>query len=316
MSELHRKYRPKQLTDLAGQPEAVKIMSSWQQKGKIPHTVLFSGPAGCGKTSSARLLAKLVGAHFERGKSLDVHELDCANVGSVDTVRSIRNKASLNCVDSKSKAKVYILDEVHAMRKEPQTAMLKLLEEPPDHVYLFLCTTDPGKMLTTVRSRCAEVKMQLLSDKIALDLLAKVAKAEGAKIKPTVFQKIVEIGAGSARKILVLLQQIIDLKNEEEQLDCLSKADAEKHGIDIARILFKRGARFADVKDLLKQVEDEPETVRRIILSYATAILLSSGQKYAFDVIDCFRTPYFDSGSGKPLLVAGCYEMLALAKSH
>ena len=304
MTELHRKYRPKTLDEVVGQPDAVKVLEKWIEKDKVPHAVLFTGPSGTGKTTLARIMAKHVGCN----RKWDLREIDCANLGNVDTVRSMREKMSLKAM--KGTARVYIIDEAHALRRDPQTVMLKMLEEPPPHVYFFLATTDPAKLLTTIKTRCSTVKTRLLSEKEIMDRVKYVAKAEKNKQDEVVVKKIAVIAEGSARRALVLLGQVIDLESEEDKLDALSKADAEKHGFDIAKAIFDIRSTYADVQTLLKQVEDEPETVRRIILSYATTILLGSGKmhKRAYDVIQIFRDNFFDAGSGKALLTACCFE--------
>jgi len=306
-SELHRLYRPKKLSDVIGQPDAIKMIESWKKKDRFPHTVLLSGPSGCGKTTLARIIARMVGT-----EKIDLQENDCANLNSVEDIRALRDKKGLSPIAGKTRS--IILDEVHAFRKEAQNVMLKMLEEPPSHLYFFLCTTEPGKLMNTIRTRCTQINIRLLTDDEVTDLAKNICKTEKVKLSDKVISKIVEIANGSARKAVVTLHSIISLDNEKEQLACLNKsAESEKSAFDIAKALFKRNG-MSELGPMLKSIEETPETIRRVILSYASSIILNSNGKagicpFAHAVIEEFREPFFDESSGKPLLIAGIYRL-------
>src|ERR671930_212112 len=168
MAALYRKYRPQTFADVVGQEAVVRTLTNAIEQGKVRQAYLFAGPRGTGKTSLARILAKSVNcAHgptatpdntchacvsITNGTSLDVVEMDAASQRGIDDIREIRERVVLQPVEGRHK--VYILDEAHQLTDAAFNALLKLIEEPPPHLVFVFCTTELGKMLPTVRSRC------------------------------------------------------------------------------------------------------------------------------------------------------------------
>jgi len=302
--ELHRKYRPKTFKEVAGQTKAVALLSRFVKTGKVPHTILFTGPSGCGKTTLARVLKSKLNC-----SPRDFTELNCADVRGIDEVRKIRSQ--VNHLPMGGDCRVWLIDEAHKLTNDAQNAFLKTLEEPPPHVYFFLATTDPGKLLKTVQTRCTEVHVDLCADDVLRSLIVDVANKEGGKLTKDVVDKLVESSQGSARKALVILNQIIGVEDEDEQLAAILAADANNQAIMIARALMKAGTTWADMVKILKGVDEDPESLRRMILSYSASCLQNPNkamQTRAFLMLTAFSQNYFDMG--RPGLLASCYEVL------
>ncbi|MDP9497447.1 MAG: DNA polymerase III subunit gamma and tau, partial [Actinomycetota bacterium] len=222
---LYRKYRPGRLAEVKGQDHVTVPLRQALLNGRVHHAYLFSGPRGCGKTSSARILARSLNceqaptpdpcgscascvALAPNGPgSLDVIELDAASHGGVDDARELRDKAIYAPVSSRYK--VYIIDEAHMVTKEAFNALLKLVEEPPDFVKFVFATTEPEKVLQTIRSRTHHYPFRLMPRRDLTALLQDVVDAEAVPVEPAVLPLVVRAAAGSARDALSILDQVL-----------------------------------------------------------------------------------------------------------
>ncbi len=218
MLALYRKYRPKSLSDVVGQDQVTRPLSSALKSGKISHSYLFTGPRGCGKTSVARILAhEINGFKYELEDSyLDIIEIDAASNTGVDNIRELREKAII--APSEGKYKVYIIDEVHMLTKSAFNALLKTLEEPPTHVVFILATTDFEKVPVTITSRSQVYTFRLAPLETMLSHLQSICKKEGIKISGPALNLIAEKGGGSFRDSLSLLDQISSLGTDGKEI--------------------------------------------------------------------------------------------------
>jgi DNA polymerase-3 subunit gamma/tau len=222
---LYRKYRPSIFADVIGQDHVTTPLSNALQSGKIHHAYLFSGPRGCGKTSSARIMARSL--NCEKGPtptpcgvcqsctdlvangpgSLDVIELDAATHGLVDDARDLRDKAFFAPVQSRYK--IYIIDEAHQLGPGAANALLKVVEEPPAHVLFIFATTEPDKLISTIRSRTHHYPFRLVPPATLGAHLEKICDAEGIKVAKGVIPLVVRASGGSVRDALSVLGQLL-----------------------------------------------------------------------------------------------------------
>jgi len=218
MLALYRKYRPRTLTEVLGQPAVTEPLAKALQSGKISHSYILTGPRGCGKTSVARILAhEINGFKYELEDShLDIIEIDAASNTGVDNIRELREKALI--APSEGKYKVYIIDEVHMLSKSAFNALLKTLEEPPAHVVFILATTDLEKVPITITSRSQVYHFRLVSEEVMLPHLRQICDAEKIKISDQALQVIATRGGGSFRDSLSLLDQISTVSDGKTEL--------------------------------------------------------------------------------------------------
>ena len=222
---LYRKYRPSIFADVIGQEHVTTPLSNALESGKIHHAYLFSGPRGCGKTSSARIMARSL--NCEKGPtptpcgscqsckdlvangpgSLDVIELDAATHGLVDDARDLRDKAFFAPVQSRYK--IYIIDEAHQLGPGAANALLKVVEEPPAHVLFIFATTEPDKLISTIRSRTHHYPFRLVPPAILSAHLEKICDQEGIKVAKGVIPLVVRSSGGSVRDALSVLGQLL-----------------------------------------------------------------------------------------------------------
>lgn len=301
--ELYKKYRPTALKDVLGQDSAIKILRSFKEKG-LPHALLFSGPSGVGKTTIARILKIML-----KCSDLDFQEANCADFRGIDMVRDIREKISLSPVNGRSR--IWLIDEAGELTLSAQKAFLKILEDTPNHVYFFLATTDPQKIIKTVRNRCTEIKLGLVDDGSIHEILDQVIGCEGIHISEEVKNGVVDAAEGSPRKALVLLNQIMGIEDDEQRLEIVTKGDSDSKGIEIARGLIKTNISWVQMSRILKEVKEDPETVRWIVLGYAKSCMMGgkgNTAKRAYQVFNSFRDNFYDSKQAG--LAGACWEVI------
>lgn len=221
---LYRKYRPTKLTDVVGQEQITTVLNNALKEGKISHAYLFIGPRGTGKTSVARIFAHAVnGFDYQiEDHYLDIIEIDAASNTGVDNIRELREKAMI--APTKGKYKVYIIDEVHMLTKSASNALLKTLEEPPEHVIFIMATTDAHKVPITISSRTQVHTFKLAAPEVMQAHLRKIADAEKIKITDEALKIVVRRGGGSFRDSLSLLDQIASLSDQEITANLLNSA--------------------------------------------------------------------------------------------
>ena len=288
---LYRKYRPSIFADVIGQEHVTVPLSNALESGRIHHAYLFSGPRGCGKTSSARIMARSL--NCEEGPtpnpcgkcqsctdlvangpgSIDVIELDAATHGLVDDARDLRDKAFFAPVNSRYK--IYIIDEAHQLGPGAANALLKVVEEPPPHVLFIFATTEPEKLIATIRSRTHHYPFRLVPPGILGEHLEKVCAAENVKVEKGVIPLVVRASGGSVRDALSVLGQLL--------------AGAGKDGVtyDIAVQLlgYTDGALLDDAIDAIG-ARDTATLFKTI------DVLVESGhdpRRFAFDLLERLR---------------------------
>ncbi|MEO9329087.1 DNA polymerase III subunit gamma and tau [Gordonia aurantiaca] len=228
---LYRTYRPATFADVVGQEHVTEPLSRALDSGRINHAYLFSGPRGCGKTSSARILARslnCVEGPTSRpcGKcascialapggpgNLDVIELDAASHGGVDDTRELRDRAFY--APAESRYRVFIVDEAHMVTNAGFNALLKIVEEPPEHLIFVFATTEPEKVLPTIRSRTHHYPFRLLAPPVMRGLLEKICEKEGVRVAPEVYPLVIRAGGGSPRDSLSILDQLLAGADDE-----------------------------------------------------------------------------------------------------
>jgi DNA polymerase-3 subunit gamma/tau len=304
--EFYKKHRPALFKSVIGQTEAVGMLKKLlEHKEQFPHALLFTGPSGTGKTTLARILQKRLSCGDN-----DFFEINCADFRGVDMVRDIRSRMNLAPMNGTSR--IYLIDEAHQLSKDAQNALLKMLEDTPSHVYFMLATTTQGKLLATIQTRCTEIRTKSLSVGDLVSLLDEICAKEKINISEELSDRIVECADGSARKALVLLNQVIHLDGEEEQLNAVLSSDTKRQAIEIARALINPRTRWGDIAKLLKDLDEDPEQVRYLVLGYASSVLLGGGKlaPRAYLVVTAFGGNFYDSK--KAGLVAACYEVIAV----
>ena len=199
---LYRKYRPANLKEMVGQDEAVSLISSQISDEKIGHAYLFSGPKGVGKTSLARIIAKELGCD----PVFDVSEIDAASHNKVDDIRDMNESVNF-IATSPGKKRIFILDEVHMLSNAASNAFLKTLEEPPEHVIFILATTEPDRVIETIRSRTTQVVFKKISEAEIIKVLQKISKKENINFNKDILQTIATYSDGSLRDAINLFEQ-------------------------------------------------------------------------------------------------------------
>jgi DNA polymerase-3 subunit gamma/tau len=221
MITLYRKYRPQVIDDL-DISEVRDSLSRLLKSGKFPQALLFSGPKGTGKTSAARIVAKILNCEDEKnkpcnkcdqcksinnGNNIDVIEIDAASYTGVDNIREIRDAVKLS--PARAKRKVYIIDEAHMLSTGASNALLKTLEEPPEHVTFILATTNPEKLIATIRSRTTNVNFRKANDDEIARSLTRVAEGEKIKIPEATLHIIAKYAKGSFRDAVKVVEQMM-----------------------------------------------------------------------------------------------------------
>jgi DNA polymerase III subunit gamma/tau len=298
---LHLKYRPKEFDEVVGNEsvvESLKVIVS-REKGQI-RSFLLTGPSGCGKTTLARIIANKLGC-----SDRDFSEYNSANVRGIDTIREIVTNSAYAPMNGK--VKVYLLDEFHKATNDAQNAILKLLEDTPQHVVFILCTTDPEKLLKTIKTRCSTFQVNSLPRVKILSLLKKVSQDEGVDTSIEVLKKIADVCQGSPRQALVLLDQVIDIEDEEIAIQAvIDNTVDEIKVLDLCRLLMKSRKTWKEVADHIRALEGtEPENIRYAVLGYLSSVLLNKEDERVLNMIEIFSPSWMYSGRAG--LTSSCF---------
>ena len=219
----YRKWRPSSFSELAGQEHVSTTLRQSVRLGRIAHSYLFCGPRGCGKTTTARIIAKAANCldlqdgdpcnactvcqAINEGRFMDIIELDAASNRGIDEIRDIRDK--VNFAPVQGRRKVYIIDEAHMLTDAASNAFLKTLEEPPGHVIFVLCTTEAHRILPTIISRCQRLDFRRIPSETVFGRLSEIAEAEGVAVEPAALRIIARYAGGSLRDAENLLEQLV-----------------------------------------------------------------------------------------------------------
>lgn len=302
----YRRFRPRRLKDVIGQPDAVNVLTAKLRDG-FPHTILLHGPSGVGKTTIARVLCGKLGCG-----DADFFEINCASMEEpIKTIRGVERGTKLS--PRNGTCRIWYYDEIQSLSRAgfAQQSMLKMLEDVPPHVYHILATTDPQKLNPAIRTRCTQIALRSLTAKELEETVRAVAAK--AKVEPSeaVVDRIVECACGSARQAIVLLQQVAGLE-EEQQLSALEPPAANKAAFELVKLLLYKKPSWEAVRAFLEELgeREEPETLRRLILACARKELLKKGGNHsrAGSIIEYFKSPFYDTPYA--LLAGAAWEVL------
>ncbi len=242
---LYRKYRPSSLEELVGQSDAVQLISEQIKNSNLSHAYLFSGPRGVGKTSLARIIATTIGCD----PVFDITEIDAASHNKVDDVRELNDSVNF-IASSPGKKRVFILDEVHMLSNAASNAFLKTLEEPPEHVIFILATTEPERVIETIRSRTTQIAFKRIKNADIITSLEKISKAEKIKLSKDVLEYIANQSDGSLRDAINLFEQTFSTFGNKATMEQLYSILGKVTITDLLQILEAMGTQ--DTATVLK----------------------------------------------------------------
>jgi DNA polymerase-3 subunit gamma/tau len=271
------------------------------KKNEIPHSMLFHGPTGCGKTTLARIVAKELGCTEN-----NLIEIDTAQFRGIDTVRDLRKNIQYTPLGGG--IRVYIIDEVHKMTGDAQNAFLKILEDTPLHIYFILCTTDPQSLLPTIKGRCSQFQVQLLSDDDMKSLLTKIAELENDSIEDEIIEQITQDSQGHPRNALQILEQVLSTPKKRRLTIAQQAAIEQSESIALCRALMKKQG-WSEVKKILQGLKgQDAEGIRRVVIGYASSVLLNTDNAVAGLILEAFQEPTYNMGF--PGIVLACYTVI------
>lgn len=299
---LHTKHRPTSLKEVVGQEHTVEALGR-AIENHSSHSFILSGPSGCGKTTLARIAADLLGCTMD-----SILEIDAATKTGVDSMRAVMEPLKYKPM-GKSISKVVIVDECHMLSKSAWNSMLKTIEEPPEYVYFFFCTTEPGKVLQTVKTRCMSFSLEYISSVTLTKLVKRVARAEELDVPAEIVSLIVSEAGGSARQALVNLSTCAGVEDRAVAATLLRSAEKNDAVLALCRFLISENHKWPKALEHLNAITDIPaESVRIIIVNYVLAVLKRERKaeraSWLLHVLAAFSEPYNQTDKLAPLYLS------------
>lgn len=298
---LYLKYRPSEFAQLKGNEEVIEAVKGFlKDESTCPHVFLLHGPSGCGKTTIGRIIANKLGC-----TGGDYREVDSADFRGIDTIRDIRRNSQFMPVESK--VRVWLIDECHKLTNDAQNALLKGLEDTPPHVFYILCTTEPHKLLDTIKGRCIILQVKPLTNEQMFGLLRRIVHDEAQTLDKEIYEQIIQDSLGRPRNAINILEQVLVVPAEQRLEIAKQAAEQQSQVIELCRALLK-GSSWAKVSGILVNLRNmDAEDIRRMVLGYCQATLLKSDVDMAAAIIEAFWEPTYNIGF--PGVVYACYTV-------
>lgn len=299
---LYLKYRPTELEQIKGNSDIVQTLEAMlSDLTTCPHVFLLHGESGCGKTSIGRIIANRLGC-----VGTDFAEINSADFRGIDTIRDVIKQSQLSAIEGD--CKVWLLDEVHKITGDAGNALLKILEDTPKHVYFILCTTEPQKLLPTIKGRCQQFQVKPLNEQQMFGLLRRIVTLEKEELHKEVYDQIIQDSSGRPRNAIQILEQVLNVP-QERRLEIAKQTTAEQsQAIELCRALIRR-AKWTEIAKILSGLKDqEAESIRRVVMGYCQSILLSGKDEPLCGLIlEEMMNPNFTNGF--PELTYRCYTI-------
>jgi len=304
----HIELRPKTFDEVIGQEHTIKVLKEMLSREHKPHSYLLYGPTGCGKTTIARLIAKELGCSDH-----EFYEMNTANLRGIDTVRDVIEASQF--VPMMGKVKVFLFDECHMITGQAAEALLKFLEDTPKYVYVILATTNPEKLLATVKGRLEKFQIHPLKTKQMLNFILDVSEKKGIQISDKIIERIHEIANGCPREALLLLEKVCNATNEEEANKSLDTESDAEWIREICGHLLNRMKNWSRIVEILKKHEEEDiDNARRGVLGYMQTVILNlkvdliseRNRLRASEIIEIFDHTFWEGG--RPKLIQSFYR--------
>ena len=311
---LYQKYRPARFEDVVGNGEMIANLQNLLTQPDPPHAYLLTGPTGCGKTTIGRIAATRLGCSAD-----DFIELDSADFRGIDTIRTMRHNAQFKAL--RGDRRVWLIDECHKLTNDAQNALLKGLEDPPQHCFFFLATTEPDRVLETIHSRCIRQNVRPLTMTEMMLLIGRISRAEGHPLARNILRAIAQrhvtvdidskgddIPACYPRFALQLLEKVL-ASPPEDAARVIEADEGLRETIDsLVVAMLKRQGWHAVAKALSRLTDDDVERVRWGCMNYCKTVLLKGEDDMAAEIIANLHQPFFQSGLAG--LTMACFNIV------
>ena len=300
---LYRKYRPTNFSDVYGQDKVINVLKNEIVNDKISHAYLFSGPRGTGKTTTAKIIAKMVNClNLKDGEpcnecsnclnfssNSDIVEIDAASNNGVDEIRELRDK--VNLVPTNSKYKVYIIDEVHMLTTQAFNALLKTLEEPPSHVIFILATTEPYKVPLTVASRCQKFQFSKISNDEIVRRLEFIVNSENLSVDKEILIEIARLSDGGLRDAINMLDQLLSYRKDNITLDDVYDINGSVSYVDLYNVIINiLNNNVVDLINFVEKIDSQGKSISKfieeLIVFLKDILIYKNIESYNFDIVD------------------------------
>jgi DNA polymerase III gamma/tau subunit len=300
----HLELRPKTFDEVRGQDHTIKVLKEMLSREHKPHSYLLYGPTGCGKTTIARLIAKELGCN-----DIEFYEMNTANTRGIDTVRDVIESSQF--VPMLGKVKVFLFDECHMITGQAAEALLKFLEDTPKYVYIILATTNPEKLIPTVKGRCEKFPIHSLKAEDMMNFILDVIEKKELKISDKIIERIHEIADGCPREALLLLEKVCNATEETDAIKTLDDYSNAEWIKVVCGFLLNRGKNWDYITQNLKAHDEEDvENIRRGVLGYMQRVLVGKSNEMdrmrASEVVEIFGRTFWEGG--RPKLVQAFYK--------